>query len=197
MSRVRTRPPREETRQRLFEAAALIFEREGIGAASVESISAAAGYSRGAFYSNFASKDDLISSMLSDHVEQSAGRYVNLLVQHPDPADFVNALVAADRSTQDPLGRSPLLHIELVLYCARSAEKRPELIGPLRARRKLTAALVRATVGDFPLDPEQAGAMLLAMEDGFRLHRLIDPQTTPPDAFVRAVKELQRALRHD
>jgi len=34
--------------------------------------------------------------------------------------------------------------------------------------------------------------MLLALEDGFRLHRLIDPATTPADSFLRAVTELQR-----
>jgi hypothetical protein len=36
--------------------------------------------------------------------------------------------------------------------------------------------------------------MLLALEDGFRLHRLIDPDTTPADSFVRAVTELQRLI---
>jgi hypothetical protein len=37
-------------------------------------------------------------------------------------------------------------------------------------------------------------AILLAMEDGFRLHRLIDPETTPADSFLRAIGELQRAM---
>ena len=37
-------------------------------------------------------------------------------------------------------------------------------------------------------------AMLLALEDGFRLHRLIDPDTTPAESFVRAVGELQRLI---
>jgi hypothetical protein len=34
---------------------------------------------------------------------------------------------------------------------------------------------------------------LLALEDGFRLHRLIDPETTPADSFLRAIGDLQRA----
>jgi hypothetical protein len=36
--------------------------------------------------------------------------------------------------------------------------------------------------------------MLLALEDGFRLHRLIDPESTPADSFFRAVGELQRLV---
>jgi hypothetical protein len=35
---------------------------------------------------------------------------------------------------------------------------------------------------------------VLALEDGFRLHRLIDPETTPADSFLRAVGDLKRAL---
>jgi AcrR family transcriptional regulator len=194
MSRQRTRPTREETRQRLFEAAAGVFEEQGIGGASVEAIAAAAGFTRGAFYSNFATKEDLILAMLADHVAQTTRRYLELLVSHRSPADFVAALRAMDRSTQDPLGRSPLLHIELVLYAARSAGRRPELIEPLRARRQVVADIVRATAGATDLDPDRVGAMLVAMEDGFRVHRLIDPDSTPADSFLLAVTDLQRTL---
>jgi hypothetical protein len=38
------------------------------------------------------------------------------------------------------------------------------------------------------------GAIVLAMEDGFRLHRLIDPETTPADSFLRAINDLRRAI---
>ena len=57
MSRVRTRPTRDDTCEKLFEAAARVFEEQGIGGASIEAIAAAAGFTRGAFYSNFKSKD--------------------------------------------------------------------------------------------------------------------------------------------
>jgi len=33
---------------------------------------------------------------------------------------------------------------------------------------------------------------MLALEDGFRLHRLIDPETTPADRFLRAITDLRR-----
>jgi hypothetical protein len=32
----------------------------------------------------------------------------------------------------------------------------------------------------------------LNLEDGFRLHRLIDPETTPADSFLRAITDLRR-----
>jgi AcrR family transcriptional regulator len=50
---------REATRQKLLDAAAKVFAEEGLDAASVEAICERAGFTRGAFYSNFETKDEL------------------------------------------------------------------------------------------------------------------------------------------
>ena len=198
MSRVRTRPTRDDTREKLFEAAARVCEEQGIGAASIEDIAAAAGFTRGAFYSNFKSKDGLIIAMLEEHVEQSIRRMHELLARHKNLPDFIDALRNMDRSKQDPLGRSPLLHMEMILFVARAEKRRPELAKRLRARRKLIADIVETTAKNSGrngiLNPGWTGAVVLAMEDGFRLHRLIDPETTPADSFLRAIGDLQRAM---
>src|SRR3979411_1063982 len=171
MSRVRTRPTRDDTCEKLFGAAARVFEEQGIGGASIEGIAAAAGFTGGAFYSNFKSKDELIIAMLEDHVEQSIGLIRDLLERQKNLADFIDALKTMDRSQQDPLGRSPLLHMEMILFVARAEKRRPELAKRLRARRKLIADIVETTSmnsGRNPgLDPAWWGAIVLAMEDGF------------------------------
>jgi len=198
MSRVRTRPTRDDTREKLFEAAARVFEEQGIGGASIEAIAAAAGLTRGAFYSNFKSKDELIIAMLEDHVEQSIRRNLDLLARHKSLSDFIDALKTMDRSRQDPLGRSPLLHMEMILFVARAEKRRPDLAKRLRARRKLITDIVETASKNsgknVSLNPTWTGAILLALEDGFRLHRLIDPETTPADSFLRAIGDLQRAM---
>jgi AcrR family transcriptional regulator len=196
MSRVRTRPTRDETRERLFQAAAQVFEERGIGAASIDAIAAAAGFTRGAFYSNFASKDELIVAMLEDHADRSVQHFRDLLARHRNAGDFVSALARAERSHQDPLGRAPLLHMELILFVARAEQRLPELRERLRARRALAAEIVSAINRETKnkIDPAWAGAMLLALEDGYRLHRLIDPHGTPADSFVSTVGELQRLI---
>jgi AcrR family transcriptional regulator len=198
MSRVRTRPTRDNTCEKLFEAAARVFEEQGIGGASIEDIAAAAGFTRGAFYSNFKSKDELIIAMIEDHVEQSIRRHLDLLARHKTLADFIEALKTMDRSQQDPLARSPLLHMEMILFVARAEKRRPELAKRLRARRKLIADIVETTSKsdrkNEPLNPAWIGTILLALDDGFRLHRLIDPETTPADSFLRAIGDLRRAM---
>jgi AcrR family transcriptional regulator len=200
MSRVRTRPTRDDTCEKLFEAAARVFEEQGIGGASIEAIAAAAGFTRGAFYSNFKSKDELIIAMIEDHVAQSIRRNLDLLTQHRNLADFIDALKTMDRSRQDPLSRSPLLHMEMILFVARAEKRRPELAQRLRARRKLIADIIETTSKNSGRNasPTSAwtGAILLALEDGFRLHRLIDPETTPADSFLRAIGDLRKAVGH-
>jgi AcrR family transcriptional regulator len=197
MSRVRTRPTRDDTRDKLFEAAARVFEEQGINAASIENIAAAAGFTRGAFYSNFASKDELIFAMLEDHVEQVIRRNLDLLTKHQDLQDYIQAYRKIDHSRQDPLGRAPLLHMEMILFVARAEKRRPELAKRLRARRQMLTEIVTIISkhgGKNFESPSWVAAILLALEDGFRLHRLIDPETTPPDSFLRALNDLQEAI---
>ena len=196
MSRVRTRPTRDDTRDKLFEAAARVFEDQGINAASIEAIAAAAGFTRGAFYSNFDSKDELIVAMLEDHVEQSIRRNLDLLTKHQDLQDYLDAYRKMG-GPQDPLGHAPLLHMEMILFVARAEKRRPELAKRLRARRQMLTEIVAAISkheGKNFENPGWVAAILLALEDGFRLHRLIDPETTPADSFLRAIGDLQRAI---
>ncbi len=58
-SEVTSTRSRERTRQRLLDAAAQVFAEVGLDAASVEAICDRAGFTRGAFYSNFETKDEL------------------------------------------------------------------------------------------------------------------------------------------
>lgn len=194
MSRGRVRPTREETRQRIFTAAAGVFAEHGVAGASIEQIAAAAGFTRGAFYSNFSSKDELAVAMLDDHLAQSEVRNRALLDRHRDPGSFVQALRDDSRHGDDVLHRSPLLQIELMLYVARTPELRPGLGRHLQTMRGLVADIAATTLGLDRRDPDvdQLGIILVALEDGLRLHRIIDPAATDDDAFFDALEALQR-----
>src|SRR2546425_7612463 len=68
---------REETRQRLVEAALGVFARHGYDRATVDEIVRGAGFSKGAFYVHFNSKDDLFWAMLEERIsrQQEAFRH--------------------------------------------------------------------------------------------------------------------------
>jgi AcrR family transcriptional regulator len=83
MSEATLRPRRrEQTRARLLEAAHEVFGEVGMDAASVETICERAGFTRGAFYSNFESKDELFLALISQLAEEKL----------QDVADRVQAL---------------------------------------------------------------------------------------------------------
>ena len=192
------RPTREETRKRLFLAAAGVFAEHGVGATTVEQLASAAGLTRGAFYSNFATMEELAAAMLDDHLERSWAHNRALAEHHPDPTDLVRALRDDTNRRDDPLHTNPLLQIELMLFVARTAELRPALGNHLRTMRTLVgdiaAAALRAGGVEPPVPREQLGLILVALEDGLRLHRLIDPDSTPADAFYDALDALQRLV---
>src|SRR5882724_7348330 len=78
---------RDQTTQRLLTAARQLIAKKGLSAASVENIAATAGYPRGAFYSNFNSKDDLFIELLrrdhqETHIELGALQSDSLPLEH-------------------------------------------------------------------------------------------------------------------
>ncbi len=64
---------RSETQDRLLAAAVPLFAERGISASTVELICERAGFTRGAFYSNFESKDDLVRNLLAFQRDRLAG----------------------------------------------------------------------------------------------------------------------------
>ncbi|WP_167587848.1 TetR/AcrR family transcriptional regulator [Kineococcus rubinsiae] len=60
---------RVQTRQRMLEAALQVVAERSLASASIEAVCERAGYTRGAFYSNFASMDDLLVALFEDRAE--------------------------------------------------------------------------------------------------------------------------------
>src|SRR5476649_1930069 len=61
---------RAMTRRHLLEAAAIVFARDGFHGATLDDVAATAGFTKGAVYSNFKSKDDLFLALLDDRIER-------------------------------------------------------------------------------------------------------------------------------
>jgi AcrR family transcriptional regulator len=68
------RQPRAQTREDLLDAAARVIARRGFSGASVEAVSAEAGFSTGAVYSNFDSKEALFLALYEERIERASTR---------------------------------------------------------------------------------------------------------------------------
>lgn len=122
-------PRREKTRQKLMGAAESVIAERGILAASVEEICDRAGFTRGAFYSNFSSKEDLALALLRGSAEShlaAAGGAIDEALNGTPSNDSVEGMVlravdifvATQPSERDAL----LLQAELRLHAVRNEE---------------------------------------------------------------------------
>src|SRR3954454_25295172 len=75
---------REQTRAKLLKGAAAVFRRRGYTAATVEEIAERAGFTRGAFYANFADKADLFMTLLETDRAAAMDEVVGLMETTPD-----------------------------------------------------------------------------------------------------------------
>jgi AcrR family transcriptional regulator len=197
MSRERTRPTREETAERLIAAAIEVFQRDGIAGSSIEDIAVEAGLTRGAFYSSFSNKEELVVELLQQQVARSLDRNQTLAARYRDPAAFLQAL-ASNEERDKFVATAPLLNFELMLFAIRTAEHRSAVSRLLQTLRttvgEIVVSMMREAGVTRDLNAQQIGALLMALEDGFDLHRLIDPKQTPADSYTTALKDLQDLL---
>lgn len=182
---------RRETRGRLIDAAVEVFVEEGLQGASVESICTRAGFTRGAFYSNFSSKEQLFLAALSHEYalraqnlrDQAAelGPHLSGLcspLDQPTLAAYVTDFLAPTQPSVDWF----MLETEFVLLAARDAELAPgftEFLGEFEVDvATVVEELVAAAGRRFILPVEHAVTVFSALYE--RTHRLraLTPDST-------------------
>lgn len=198
MSRLTRAESQAETRGRLLDAATSLFARVGIAATTVEQIAGEAGFTRGAFYSNFESKDELVVALLDERVNRTITEVGQLLEENPAPEAFFAALTEreATRASERDEREAALLKTELWLYAVRNPEIRPKLAARLAALRKATVHVIETQFAGakvpLPGEADTMAAVVHALDDGIVLHRLVDPEAYPENLFFEALLAMQQ-----
>jgi AcrR family transcriptional regulator len=168
-----------KTRSALLRSAAKLICRKGITEASIDDVTADAGYTKGAFYANFKSKEEMFLVMLDERYATELERLEAHLPGEGAPAEEVREsaedFIRFVRS--DP--EWPKLYFEFVVYAARNPDFREELATRNRAMRERIAEVIRNWATDFPAQPpfpfEDIAVMLFCMADGFLIAQLVEP----------------------
>lgn len=170
---------REQTRQHLLDAAQTLFLRKGFASTSVEDISLAAGYTRGAFYSNFRSKTEILLLLLRRNHEAIMADMLSVYEGEATRAQM-EARVQAFYRTIYRKNDCFLLWMDAKLHAVRDARFRTVFISFLREMRQAITDSIRQfseRVGTpLPLPPEQLTLGLLALCDGMKFDHALDPQ---------------------
>lgn len=172
---------RAETRERLLAAAFRVFAAKGFGQTRIDDVCAAAGFTRGAFYSNFATLDELFFLLYDERAALIADQVTAALTEEPETplAPSIEAVIARTAATL-LLDRDWLLvKTDFLLHAARN----PEVASRLAAHRaQLRAAIetrLETVSTHLPLpdpiaDVPAAAAAVVAAYDGVTVQLLLD-----------------------
>lgn len=167
MTRLTREESRALTRAKLLASAREVVAREGYENASVDRIAEEAGFSKGAFYSNFNSKEEIILELLETHSLQDVDEIAGLLGDVKDPEQMINIICdwSLARSTDPNWG---LLALELFRRARRDATFGERHSNLFRAQwRGLGEILLKLfPEGAAPADAEALGGIVFELTYG-------------------------------
>jgi AcrR family transcriptional regulator len=194
------KPNREEkkaaTREALLEAAMRVFARQGYVATSVDEVAWEAGMTKGAVYSNFASKEELFAAVVERHQDQ---RLLALARSVDRDAPIEEQTAVAGEAFNTAIDRDfVLLGLEYTLHAARFPNGHEPMRQRNRRMREAIAEIIQETgPDDFPVQALPIHELVLAffaIGDGVSLQRLIHGDDFPDDLYGKVLAIFIRGL---
>lgn len=182
-----------QTRERLLAAAERVVARCGYGGASIDLISAEAGYSKGAVYSNFESKEAVFLELLRRHMETNSSELATLMSLGADSISGALTAWLESMSAND----CTMLSVELQLH----AKRNPAFAGQYYAlQRQSTLTLAglleryfAANGAPLPMDAIDLADAVTAISHGLALQRP-DPAPGQPSEAGKVIDALLRGF---
>ncbi|KAB2349747.1 TetR/AcrR family transcriptional regulator [Actinomadura rudentiformis] len=183
MARLTRVESQARTRELLIATARQLFLRDGYHATSLEKVAEAAGFSKGAVYSNFGTKDELCQTVIEAVRAEQVQAIMDAFLGDGSDEDRLAVFESwAERTIGDP--GWTLLEAEFAIHAAR---RDPELRGKVAtggrgwvgALRFLLEEEARRRDLTLPLPAEELADALLSLGVGLGLRRAVDPALSP------------------
>ena len=185
---------RAETVERLLDAALETFADVGFAAASVEDICSRGGFTRGAFYSSFKTKDELFGALFARETTRNLAAAEQQLAGIEQESDPVTAAVERCLSSFRADRTWVLVHTEYALYATRHSEAAAALRRHAEELHRRLTALVEAAVArtgiQLSVPANRLARIVLALHDGVVIREVLGGG--PAAAGDRAASDLER-----
>jgi AcrR family transcriptional regulator len=193
MTRLTRAQRRQQTRARLLDAAGQVFARRGFHAATIDEVADAAGYTKGAVYSNFANKDALFLALLDQRLAAQLEQVEALYAI--ESSEELRAAMRAQTEQEFAAARDfGVLQVEFWLYAMRNPAAQAELAnryGQLRGRlaELITRRHTRQQTSP-SMPPEHLAALAIATDAGLFLQYSAEPGALPWELRADAMLQL-------
>jgi AcrR family transcriptional regulator len=185
------RPSKDEVRARVLQAAGQVFAERGFASASLDQVAAAAGFTKGAVYSNFSSKDELFLALMDDEVAHRI-EVVEVALRATTDLSGALAAVGAELSRRDSTWQ--LLFLEFWQRAVRDPAARRAFVTSRRLLRERVTAVVERFLAEHPVrtgwDAGSLTVVLIALANGLAVEALPDPDAVPADLLARVLADL-------
>jgi AcrR family transcriptional regulator len=188
-----------QAREQLLSAALRVFARRGYGQAGVDEIAADAGYSKGALYWHFSSKEDLLLTLLDERVDAPLRRNIERLASAP-PSEDMSVEAAGQFARQLAEDREALiLDREYWSMAIRDPELRARYAErQVAIRRAFAQALVARArhlgTPELSTSAEDVARIVLSVIDGLIGAELMEPGSVRPDLLSEALALIYAGL---
>jgi AcrR family transcriptional regulator len=190
---------RQQTRDYLLEAAARVFAERGFHGASLDEVAAAAGFTKGAVYSNFKNKEELFLALLEANQQREMDAlHATIEASEVPPVARLEDFVSLIRQQTTELGDNwNVLYQEFALYAMRNATAREKLARFEAVTVEKVAELIEDEQAAQGLTLEQTSdvaRIIVALMNGIGIMRALNPDAVD-DAFLETTMAfLARAL---
>ncbi|MBV6509631.1 MAG: hypothetical protein JJLCMIEE_02727 [Acidimicrobiales bacterium] len=181
---------REQTRAYLLESAAAVFAAKGYHAASLDEIAEAAGFTRGAIYSNFGGKEGLFMALVEHRQQAMVSEFFGAL----DPAADRSERLQALREVSSRLMPTPsewALFQEFELFAFRNPELRERLVvagqKPMTAVARVLQNRCEAAGVEPPLPARDLARLCVGVIAAAAAERALDPESVSDEEIARTL----------
>jgi AcrR family transcriptional regulator len=173
------RPTRAErqarTRSDLIDAAERLFTEQGFHATSLDAVAAEAGFTKGAVYSNFASKEDLFFAVYERRVDARVAEVEAIFEEAPTVREGVERVIPGNRGRRETDDGWMAVFFEFWAHVLRHPELRERFATQHRRIIDVLAAALAESGQPLPDDPSKLATARYAMQLGLQLERLTQP----------------------
>ncbi|MFJ8530390.1 TetR/AcrR family transcriptional regulator [Bacillus sp. NPDC094106] len=192
---------KKETRQLLLESAVETFAKLGFHGASVDKIAEHAGFSKGAVYAHFHTKEDLFLAI----VEQQMNLYVRnirqVIGQQQSLSHFIETMDEYFDSVRQQTQTWSMLSMEFLLYAMREESVRHKWSNMItEAVKQISKAIESLLLKEnykSTLSAEEIAWTMLSLENGMSIFYHISQNHIPLDLYGKALQNMLLSSRQE